>query len=219
MIRTFILAAIIAPVFPLHSDIVQFENLNDGELVTTQYPGLTFTNTVVLSAGISLNEFEFPPHSGSNVASDFGGPIQIDFDTPTSEFSAYFTYLVPLTVTGFNIADMEIGVVHSAFSSNLALSGDPGSSPNELLALTSVAGISSITILGDPGGGSFTMDDVSFEPLNPSPVPEPAGPLLIFTILVATVLLWRRRVDAISVTQQLDGDARCPSSAGSTPPE
>lgn len=177
----------------LKADVVAFDNLSDGDLVTTQYLGLTFTNTVVLTAGISLNEFEFPPHSGTNVASDLGGPIQIDFSVPVGDFSGYFTYLVPLTLTAFDSFNTPIGSVMSAFGSNLALSGDPGSSPNELLDLSSANGISRVTIAGDPGGGSFTMDDFSFDALNPSPVAEPAGPLLIFTLLVATVLLWRRR--------------------------
>src|SRR5580698_6525806 len=78
--------------------IIDFESLNDGDLVTNQYPGLTFSNTIVLSAGISLNEFEFPPHSGTNVVSDNGGPMTITFFPPIQSFSGYFTYSVPLKV-------------------------------------------------------------------------------------------------------------------------
>src|SRR5438876_503506 len=43
---------------------IDFENQSDGTIVTTQYPGLTLTNAIILSAGVSLNEFELPPHSG-----------------------------------------------------------------------------------------------------------------------------------------------------------
>ncbi len=32
----------------------------DSAILTSQFPGLTFPNTIVLSAGISLNEFEAP---------------------------------------------------------------------------------------------------------------------------------------------------------------
>src|SRR5580698_1855718 len=81
------------------ADIVtlNFEDFPDGTpipdstSITTQFPGLTFTNTTVITAGISLNEFEFPPRSGSNVAFDDGGPITIAFASPTSSFSGYFT--------------------------------------------------------------------------------------------------------------------------------
>src|SRR5580700_6502590 len=79
---------------PARADIatISFETLPDGTpifdgtSITTQFPGLTFTNTTVISAGISLNEFEFPPHSGSNVAFDDGGPITIAFTNPVLSF-------------------------------------------------------------------------------------------------------------------------------------
>src|SRR5215471_5774733 len=123
----------------LHAATITFDTLADGDVVTTQYAGVTFSNTVVFTAGISLNEFEFPPRSGPNVASDIGGPITIDFTTPVTNFSAYFTYLVPLTITGFNSSNVAIASAGSAFGSNLALSGDPGSSPNELLTLAALS--------------------------------------------------------------------------------
>lgn len=45
---------------------LDFEEMMDGELVSNQYAGLTFSSTVVLSAGVSLNEFEVPPRSGTS---------------------------------------------------------------------------------------------------------------------------------------------------------
>lgn len=77
---------------------IDFETLPDGSAIldstsiTAQFPGLTFTNTTVISTGITLNEFELPPHSGQNVAFDDGGPISISFAQPTLSFSGYFTY-------------------------------------------------------------------------------------------------------------------------------
>lgn len=53
---------------------VEFEGFADSTVLSAQLPGLTVSNAIVLSAGISLNEFEFPPRSGANVASDSGGP-------------------------------------------------------------------------------------------------------------------------------------------------
>ena len=113
--------------------VIDFETLTDSEIITTQFPGLTFTNGIALSAGISLNEFEFPPYSGFNVASDDLGPLQIDFASPVDLVGGYFTYLESITLQAFNPGNTLLGSVSSAFSSNLALSGDAGSVPNEFL--------------------------------------------------------------------------------------
>src|SRR5712672_727975 len=126
---------------------IDFDGFADSDILTNQVAGLTFANAAVLTAGISLNEFEFPPLSGSNVAFDAGGAMTIAFASPIDAFSGHFTYLTPLTVTAT-----------SSFLSNLVLSGDAGSLPNELLALVFSGGISRVVIAGDPAGGSFTLD-------------------------------------------------------------
>ncbi len=97
---------------------LDFEGFPDGTVLTTQYPGLTFSNAIVLSAGISLNEFEFPPHSGVNVASDNGGPIVITFDSPVLSVSGYFTFLEPLTLTAYDASDKQVADTTSIFSNN-----------------------------------------------------------------------------------------------------
>jgi hypothetical protein len=152
---------------------VDFEGFADSTILTNQYTGLTFGNAIILSAGISLNEFEFPPHSGTNVASDNGGPLSILFASPILSFSGYFTYAQPLTLLAFDAASNQVTSATSAFSNNEALSGDAGSSPNELLQLSFPAGISSVTITGDPAGGSFVMDDIAYT-TQASGVPEPS---------------------------------------------
>ena len=154
--------------------IIDFEGLSDSDIVTNQFPGLTFENTIVLTAGISLNEFEFPPKSGINVVFDNGGPIAISFDTPMFGVGAYFTYLTKLTLSFLDIDDNEVGKIESHFDTNLALSGDPGSVPNEFLNFSSAPGISKVVITGDPSGGSFTMDDLTL-----TSVPEPATLILL----------------------------------------
>ena len=157
--------------------IIDFEGLSDSEIVTTQFLslGLTFEHTIALTAGISLNEFEFPPRSGSNVVFDDGGPITISFTAPMSGVGAYFTYLTALTLSFYNNLDVLLGTATSAFSTNLALSGDPGSSPNEHLLLADTPGIFKVVITGDPdAGGSFTMDDLTL-----TSVPEPATLILL----------------------------------------
>ena len=167
--------------------VLDFEGFSDSTSLTTQYPGLTFSNATIITAGITLNEFEFPPHSGSNVAFDNNGPISISFASPVLSFSGYFTYAVPLTLAGFNATSTQVGSATSAFSSNLALSGDPGSTPNEFLSVSFASGISSVTITGDPAGGSFVMDDVTYT----TAVPEP-GSIILLLSGMAGVLAIRR---------------------------
>lgn len=68
------------------ANTIDFEGLPDSTNVTNQYSGVIFSNAIILTTGISLNEFEFPPHSGTNVASDNGGPLSITFASPVSNF-------------------------------------------------------------------------------------------------------------------------------------
>jgi hypothetical protein len=178
--------------------VLDFEGFPDSTILTSQYAGLTFTNAIILTAGVSLNEFEFPPHSGVNVASDNGGPISISFDNPILSFSGYFTYLEPLTLVGFDALDNQVASAMSAFSSNDALFGDPGSSPNEFLQLAFAGGISSVTIAGDPAGGSFVMDDVTYT----SQVPEPSSRDLTMIAFAALAIRPLRRYRLILKSQE-----------------
>jgi hypothetical protein len=173
---------------------LNFEGFPDSTILTTQYPGLTFTNAIILTSGVSLNEFEFPPHSGVNVVSDNNGPMTIDFSSPITSFSGYFTYLEPLTLDGYNASDTEVATAGSKFSNNTACLegppcfGDPGSSPNEFIELGFAGGISSVTITGDPLGSSFTMDDMSYT----SAVPEPDSFPLAIAASAALLICQRK---------------------------
>jgi hypothetical protein len=190
MSRYLLLAAAIAFATRLRAGAtLTFEGFPDSAILTSQYPGATFTNAIVLTAGISLNEFEFPPHSGTNVVSDNGGPITISFATPINSVSAYFTYAEPLTLQAFGSTDALLAQTASLYSNNEAISGVAGSSANELDALTSLSGIARVTITGDPLGGSFVMDDLSYATNATSTVPEPSGlPIILFVLLIMTSL-------------------------------
>jgi hypothetical protein len=69
----------------LVASIINFETFLDGSAIpdstniTNQFPGLTFSNTTVITAGMSLNEFEFPPHSGVNAVFDDGSRFLFGF--------------------------------------------------------------------------------------------------------------------------------------------
>jgi hypothetical protein len=167
---------------------INFDTLSDSEIILTQYPGLTFSNAIALTAGISLNELEFPPHSGSVVASDNAGPLRIDFAQPVDDVSGYFTYGEALTLGAFDASSALIGSVASAFSNNEAVSGDPASSPNEFLELP-FDNISSVTFTGDPLGGSFTLDDFTYT--NTTSVPEPGT---VSMVLFVGICWWRSKL-------------------------
>lgn len=167
---------------------IDFEGFPDSTILTTQYPGLTFTNTIILTAGISLDEIDFPPHSGTNVASDNTGPITIDFAAPITSFSGYFTYAEPLTLDALDAGSTEVASAISLYSENLVSSGNP---PNELISVAFAGGFSSVTITGDPAGDSFTMDDITY-----GAVPEPDSILALLLGCAALVLARRQYLKA-----------------------
>jgi hypothetical protein len=170
---------------------INFEALAEFDPVGATFPGLTFLNATVLTAGASLNELELPPHSGSNVVFDDGGPMSINFATPVFSFGGFFTYLTPLTLTAFDTNNNVLGSVTSLFASNSGLSGDADSSPNELLEFISISGIGSVLMASELTGGSFVLDDARYNTA-PSPVPEP-GTLSLFLLGGGVALLRRRR--------------------------
>lgn len=165
-----------------------FEGLADSTTIISQFSGLTFSNTIALKAGFSLNEFEFPPRSGDVVVSDDGGAINISFAAPVFSVGGYFTYGSALTLQAFDSSNNLLGVaVASLFGSNLGLSGDTGSSSNELLSYADIGGaIARVTITGDLSGGSFVMDDLRVD--NGNSVPEPQTLLLALALLGAGCL-------------------------------
>jgi len=192
-----LLLAVAVPAF-LRADVtvLDFEGFPDSTPLTTQYPGVTFSDATVISAGISLNEFELPPHSGTNVVFDDGGPMSISFASPVLSFGGYFTYYEPLTLQAFDASDTQVASASSAYSINVGCDpgspptclGDPGSSPNECLQVAFPGGVSSVTITGDPAGTSFVMDDATYT-TPAATVPEPVSLILLLT---ATALLFAR---------------------------
>jgi hypothetical protein len=156
---------------------IDFEGLSDQTDIGSTYSGLgvIFTNAVTISAGISLNEFEFPPHSGVSVAADSNAGMILTFSVPITSFQGYFTYASALSLVG-SLSGSTVSTANSLFASNFVSSGN---SPNEFLQLTSAGGIDQITVTGDPNGGSFVVDDISFSAASIVVTPEPAAWVLV----------------------------------------
>jgi hypothetical protein len=174
---------------------IDFEDLPDSTVVTDQYQafGVQFARATGITAGFSLLEWEFPPHSGSTVVFDDGGPITMLFSNPVASFGAYFTYMSPLMVSFVDSAGQVIAQLSSACGSNLALSGDEDSLPNEFISFASALGISKVIIAGDGAGASFTMDDVMIT----TEIQEPPPWLLVgfgFSLISLYALPLRRRL-------------------------
>ena len=186
--------------------VVDFESLADSSSVTNQFSRLTFSHATALTAGVSLNEFEFPPRSGANVILDDGGAITINFAIAVTSVGAYFTYLNPLQFNAFDASANLVASSTSAFSSNLALSGDTGSVTNELLSVAFVGGISRIVVTGDTAGSSFVLDDLTYERGNIIvDVPEPGTMwLALFAMLLLTANISReaKRQNLKQVSEQ-----------------
>lgn len=173
--------------------VVDFEGLPDGTWLGAQIATVEFTNAVVLTAGVGLNELEFPPLSGSNVAVDDAGPMTLSFSTPVQTLVLFATYGVPLQMAAFDHnGGTLLAQAGSLFSSNVVGSGDAGSSPNERFELTVPGGFTFVRITGAPDGSSFVIDDLTL-----TPVPEPSSAVLLL-LGCSLVFLLRRRLSAAS---------------------
>lgn len=191
-----VFCAAAAPQLALATPVVYgFESFNDLDMVTSLVGGLTFSNTTVIQAGASLNEFEFPPRSGMNVVFDNGGPITIDFASPVFSVGGYFNYVAGLSFSAYDSANGLLGTDVSDFAINTALSGDVGSTPNEFLNFSSASGLIARVVItgGDPLGASFTLDDLTVDA--GTAIPEPQTLALVLGLLGAGCLPggWIRR--------------------------
>jgi hypothetical protein len=167
------------------ADTIDFETLTDQDTVNTQFSGVTFGgDPQVLTAQKSVNEYDFPPTSGVNVIFDANGPITVTFAGSVTDVSAYLTYLEASTLQIFDSSNTLVGTYNSLSSSNLG--------SNELFSLSYAGGISRAVFMGDPAGGSFTLDDLSFSAGPVSSVPEPTSLLLLATGAVVLTKKVRR---------------------------
>lgn len=176
----------------VHAYVIDFESLADGDPVGLTYPGVEFSNATVIRAGLSLNDFEFPPRSGEAVAFDDGGVILLSFAAPVDLFEGFVTYSESLVITAFDSSNAVLATSTTLFGSNLALSGDAGSQVNEMLQLAG-GGIRRIQIAGNPAGASFVLDDVTFRPARiDNTVAEPTSLLLCGGAFAAAASVRRR---------------------------
>jgi len=176
-------------VTPIRAAFIDFEDLPDGTILTSQYPGLTFSNAIIRTAGISLDESVFPPLSGFSVAFDNGGPMTITFSTPVLSVKGRFTHSTTIRLAAFDADGVYVLGGPSPSVSNTLYPGVivPYFSPNEISGGLYDRGISKVTITGAPAGGSFAMDNLEIEPL-PEAISEPGT----WILMLMPAAIWLR---------------------------
>lgn len=134
---------------------LDFEGFGDNTALVNQIPGFTFTDATIYSAGLSLNDVDFPPHSGINVVTALNSAVNIAFATPQSFVSAFFSFGDALTLVARDAGNNILTTVNSVGATVL---GDW-----EQISV-SIANISSLSI---SSASPFTLDDLT--------VPEPSS--------------------------------------------
>jgi hypothetical protein len=169
-----------------YADVITFDNLPDGTIVTNQFAGVSFTGAQVLTAGVDLNPL-FPPVSNPNVVFDFlNGTITATFTTPVTSVGAFVTGNTSITESIFRGATM-VGSV-STGGANFIGAGT-GLPPNIFL---SISDFDITRAVFTDTGNSFTLDNFTFTPV-PSPIVGAGLPGLILACGVLLGLARRRR--------------------------
>ena len=150
---------------PAKATVLTFEGLPDNLSLSNEFSGLTFNGATVLTAGLSLNEFDFPPISGDNVVASLTNLLEITFLDLTDTVSGYFTYGDLLSLSSYDINGRLLATSQSAGVNNLG--------SNELITLSGQG----ISLLRVSSNSNFTLDDLSFS--NAVAVPEPTTIVLL----------------------------------------
>lgn len=176
LISTFIFSLLIT--HSAFAGFVDFEQFSDNDSLTTQVPELAFSDATVLTAGVSLNEIEFPPHSYDNVIAVFSGTLKINFDSPMSWVSAYISYAdadgVDLYLYLYDINETIL-----AYQSFQAPVSPPDNIISNQFISLGAAGIYSMAVSLDSNNQNhpFLLDDLTY-------IPEPASYLLVIVGLL-----------------------------------
>lgn len=156
---------------PARAVTIGFDSLSSATVVTNQFAGdgILFSNALVLTAGVTLNEIDFPPNSGTNVISGLGsGPIGVSFTAPAQFVSLQLTTADVAAVSFYNSSNVLLTElqVNPNLGSHTMVGFDAGS-----------ASIARVTIASTGSKDAFflAVDDVSARVPTQAPVPEPSA--------------------------------------------
>jgi hypothetical protein len=171
--------------------LIDFESLAVDEFVTDQFAaeGATFGNAVTLVAGISLNEIDFPPSSGTHVISglDFG-PLVANLPLGASHVSLQITTGVEAAVRFYDSLFALLG--ESLVAANLG--------GTTLVSFDSASPISTVEVGDSMLGSAFFLTVDDFEAVGQAQaaqVPEPSilGLMAVGLVPLAAAGVTRRR--------------------------
>lgn len=162
-----------------HAALVDFESFNDGDLIVSEVPGVVVSGGTVLSAGIGLNELDFPPSSGFNVLAALSGPLTFNFGVAVTA-SAFLVSAEQVSVSAFDALGALLDTFDAPFASNLGAPqwvdfSRPGASRYALASAQ-----------------PFVIDDLNFNAA-PFGIPEPSSLALCVATLAALARTARRR--------------------------
>jgi hypothetical protein len=175
----------ILPVAPVNAAFIDFESLGIDDFVTDQFAaqGILFSNAVTLVAGISLNEIDFPPTSGTNVISGLEfGPLVASMPLGASHVSFQLTTALPAAVRFFDSFDALLG--ESLVAMNLG--------SNTPVAFDSLTPIASVSIGDEMFGQAFFLTVDDFEAVSQAPEPSILA-LMALGLLPIALRAGRRR--------------------------
>jgi hypothetical protein len=169
-------AILLTSTLSAEATLLDFEDAPDLTAIGDLYnsSGVTFANAIALTAGFSLNEFDYPPSSGVVAVGDDFAPIEIAFSGLANDISAYFTYASQLTFLAYDAVGGLIGTYVHPGVDNLG--------STELIPLA-FSDISALTIAGE-WDGSYIMDDLSFSLSPIASTPNPST-LALFAVGIA----------------------------------
>jgi hypothetical protein len=174
------------PFCDAYADVITFDNLATGTIVTNEFPGVSFTGAIVATAGVNLNP-QFPPVSNPNVVVDISiDTIIATFTTPVTSVGAFVTGITSITESIFRGATM-VGSV-STGGANFIGAGT-GLPPNIFL---SISNFDITSVAFSDTGSSFTLDNFTFTPV-PGPIVGAGLPGLIVACGALLALARRRR--------------------------
>lgn len=185
--RTTVIAIVIALCLSFASQFtfalpLDFEDFTDSSPLTNEIIGFTFSGGTVLTAGVGLNEIDFPPRSGTNVLAALLGSLTVIANVPFGQFSAYFTFDEQLMFSGFDVAGNLLFSFNSPINSNLGSNSLIGFAAPEISSL----------VIATQGSTPFTMDDLDVSTVTVT-VPEPGTLALLPLGLLAAAYIRRRR--------------------------
>lgn len=162
-----------ASVFAASQIVLNFESFGDGDIVGSSIADLSFSGDVIATAGLLLEEADFPPRSDVSVLVNVDSVIAVDFASPVFSVGAYVTHARPLVLAAYDQGSRLLGSVSTLFSTNTVLDGPTESQVNERLQVTSAVGIDRATFTCASQGALFALDDFYYDTEAAPPAPEP----------------------------------------------